>query len=210
MIRVLLADDHKMFLEGLYSILNQEEGFNIIGQAGDGIELLEKLEQDQPDVIVLDINMPRMDGIESASHIVKKYPKVAILVVSMFKKTVMVEKLIRIGVQGYILKDSGKKELLTAVRTVAQGYNYFAEEIKQKIEENNQRKENQPESELTDREVQILEHLAKGFTNTQISETLFISPHTVDTHRKNLMHKAATNNVVQLINWARDNGWLKD
>jgi len=209
MIQVLLADDHKMFLEGLYSILSHEEGFNIMGQAADGVELMEMLRSHQPDVVVLDINMPNMDGVESASKIVKQYPDVSILIVSMFKKTVMIEQLLKIGVSGYILKDAGKKELLHAVRTVAEGGEYFGNEVKQKIIESMQRKDN-GEIELTEREVQVLDQLSEGYTNTQISENLFISPHTVDTHRKNLMHKATTNNVVQLINWARENGYIKD
>lgn len=180
-----------------------------MGQAADGVELMEMLRSHQPDVVVLDINMPNMDGVESASKIVKQYPDVSILIVSMFKKTVMIEQLLKIGVSGYILKDAGKKELLHAVRTVAEGGEYFGNEVKQKIIESMQRKDN-GEIELTEREVQVLDQLSEGYTNTQISENLFISPHTVDTHRKNLMHKATTNNVVQLINWARENGYIKD
>lgn len=209
MIRVLLADDHKMFLEGLYSILSHEEGFKILGQASDGVELMDLLKSSQPDVIVLDINMPRMDGIESASKIVEEYPEVKILIVSMFKKSMIIEKLMKIGVNGYILKDAGKKELLAAVRSVAMGTDYFGEEVKHKIEEKMQRKNN-GELELTEREIEILEQIAKGFTTNQISENLFISPHTVETHRKNLMNKAHTNNVVQLINWGRENEWLRE
>ncbi|AEV32050.1 response regulator transcription factor [Owenweeksia hongkongensis] len=209
MIRVLLADDHKMFLEGLYSILSHEEGFKILGQASDGVELMELLKTNQPDVIVLDINMPNMDGIESASKIVEEYPEVKILIVSMFKKSMIIEKLMKIGVHGYILKDAGKKELLAAVRSVAMGTDYFGEEVKQKIVEKMQRKNN-GELELTEREIEILEQIAKGFTTNQISENLFISPHTVETHRKNLMNKAHTNNVVQLINWGRENEWLRE
>ncbi|WP_417591897.1 response regulator transcription factor [Owenweeksia hongkongensis] len=209
MIRVLLADDHKMFLEGLYSILSHEEGFKILGQASDGVELMELLKTNQPDVIVLDINMPSMDGIESASKIVEEYPEVKILIVSMFKKSMIIEKLMKIGVHGYILKDAGKKELLAAVRSVAMGTDYFGEEVKQKIVEKMQRKNN-GELELTEREIEILEQIAKGFTTNQISENLFISPHTVETHRKNLMNKAHTNNVVQLINWGRENEWLRE
>ncbi len=209
MIRVLLADDHKMFLEGLYSILSHEEGFKILGQASDGVELMKLLKSNQPDVIVLDINMPNMDGIESASRIVREYPAVKILIVSMFRKSIMIEKLMKIGVNGYILKDAGKKELLAAVRSVAMGTDYFGEEVKQKMIEKLQRKDN-GELELTEREIEILEQLAQGFTTVQISEKLFISPHTVETHRKNLMNKAHANNVVQLINWARENEWLRE
>lgn len=207
MIRVLLADDHKMFVEGLYSILSHEEGFKILGQASDGLELMELLKTNQPDVIVLDINMPRMDGIESASRIVKDYPDIKILIVSMFRKSVMIERLMKIGVNGYILKDAGKKELLAAVRSVAMGTDYFGEEVKEKIIESIQRRDN-GEIELTEREIEILEQIAKGYTTNQISENLFISPHTVETHRKNLMNKAQTNNVVKLINWGRENEWL--
>lgn len=209
MIRVLLADDHKMFVEGLYSILSHEEGFKILGQAADGLELMELLKTNQPDVIVLDINMPRMDGIESASRIVKDYPEIKILIVSMFRKSVMIERLMKIGVNGYILKDAGKKELLAAVRSVAMGTDYFGEEVKEKIIESIQRRDN-GEIELTEREIEILEQIAKGYTTNQISENLFISPHTVETHRKNLMNKAQTNNVVKLINWGRDNEWLRE
>lgn len=209
MIRVLLADDHKMFVEGLYSILSHEEGFKILGQASDGLELMELLKTNQPDVIVLDINMPRMDGIESASRIVKDYPDIKILIVSMFRKSVMIERLMKIGVNGYILKDAGKKELLAAVRSVAMGTDYFGEEVKEKIIESIQRRDN-GEIELTEREIEILEQIAKGYTTNQISENLFISPHTVETHRKNLMNKAQTNNVVKLINWGRENEWLRE
>ena len=207
MIRVLLADDHKMFLEGLYSILSHEEGFKILGQASDGVELMELLETNEPDVIVLDINMPRMDGVESASRIVKEYPKVKVLIVSMFKKSVMIERLVKIGVNGYILKDAGKKELLAAVRSVASGTDYFGTEVKEKIIESIQRKRN-GKIELTEREIEILNNLALGLTTAEISQKLFISPHTVETHRKHLMGKASVSNVVQLINWGRENEWL--
>ena len=209
MIRVLLADDHKMFVEGLYSILSHEEGFKILGQAADGIELMELLKTNQPDVIVLDINMPRMDGVESASQIVKDYPGVKILIVSMFKKSVMIERLLKIGVNGYILKDAGKKELLAAVRSVAMGEDYFGDEVKEKIIEGIQRKDS-GEVELTEREIEILNNLAQGLTTAEISKKLFISPHTVETHRKNLMGKSHSSNVVQLINWGRENEWLSD
>lgn len=198
-----------MFVEGLYSILSHEEGFKILGQANDGLELLELLKHKCPDVVVLDINMPNMDGVESASRIVKEYPDVKILIVSMFKKSVMIESLMKIGVNGYILKDAGKKELLAAVRSVASGTDYFGEEVKQKIIEKVQRKGN-GELELTEREIEILEQISKGYTTNQISENLFISPHTVETHRKNLMTKSHTNNVVQLINWGRENEWLRE
>lgn len=189
--------------------MSHEEGFEIIGQASDGLELMEELNHKQPDVVVLDINMPRMDGIESASRIVKEYPEVKILIVSMFRKSIMIEKLMKIGVHGYILKDAGKKELLAAVRSVARGADYFGEEIKQKIIEKMQRKDN-GELELTEREIEVLEQIAKGYTTIEISQNLFISPHTVETHRKNLMSKAHTNNVVQLINWGRENEWLRE
>jgi len=207
MIKLLLADDHTMFLEGLTSILDAEPNMLITGKAFTGDEAIKAVEEQQPDIVLLDINMPGKDGIETSKWILKNHPETKILILSMYHKTVFIEKLIGLGVHGYLLKNSGKKELLTAINSIYSGEEYFGKEVTQKLV-NKLKKKQWGEVPLTEREKEVLQLISEGMTTQEISETLFISTHTVETHRKNLLSKSGTNNVVRLINWGRENEYI--
>lgn len=205
MIRVLLADDQQMFIDGIRSILSTVNNIEIIGVANNGLELLEKLEENQPDVILLDINMPEMDGIETCKRVKKKYPKSKILILSTYSHKSFVANLISLGADGYLLKNTGKEELVLALETVHDGENYYSQQIKDVLNEN-KKSDGDEISFLSKREIEVLSLIGQGNTNTQIAEKLFLSPYTVETHRKNMMHKLQLKNSAELVKYAVDRG----
>ena len=204
MANILVGDDHSLFLEGVESLLLDEPGIDSVHVATDGKEVLEKLSQHKIDVVLLDIQMPVMDGIDTAKHIMAKYPDVKVIMLTMFDKTVMIEKLIEIGVHGYLLKNSHKDELLRAIKTVLDGELFYSSEITKKIVMQKKQERSKP-LKLTNREKEIVELISTGLTTAQISDKLFISKNTVDSHRKNILSKTDCKNATQLINWAREN-----
>ncbi len=205
MIRVLLADDQQMFIDGIQSILSTVNNIEIIGVANNGLELLEKLEENQPDVILLDINMPEMDGIETCKRVKKQYPKSKILILSTYSHKSFVANLISLGADGYLLKNTGKDELVLALETVNDGENYYSSDIKDVLNEN-KKGDGDEISFLSKRELEVLRLIGQGNTNTQIAEKLFLSPYTVETHRKNMMHKLQLKNSAELVKYAVDRG----
>ncbi|GAB5557035.1 MAG: response regulator transcription factor [Schleiferiaceae bacterium] len=205
MIRVLLADDQQMFIDGIQSILSTVNNIEIIGVANNGLELLEKLEENQPDVILLDINMPEMDGIETCKRVKKQYPKSKILILSTYSHKSFVANLISLGADGYLLKNTGKDELVLALETVNDGENYYSSDIKDVLNEN-KKSDGDEISFLSKREIEVLRLIGQGNTNTQIAEKLFLSPYTVETHRKNMMHKLQLKNSAELVKYAVDRG----
>jgi len=207
-IKILIADDHTMFLQGIISLLEQEPNIEIVGKAVNGLEALQVIEQIPVDLLILDISMPEMDGIELSKILKKKFPAIKILVVSTHSNVSLISRLIRIGVNGYLLKNAEKAELLKAINTIASGDNYFSEETEEKHLSNNLRIEKQVSTltELSSREKEILVLIAHEYNTAEIAEKTFISLNTVNTHRKNLLSKLNAKNTAGLVKYAVENG----
>lgn len=211
MINIILADDHQVVIDGLKAILEQEQDIHIAGTANDGNTLLQLIEKqgDTPLVVLLDINMPGIDGVEAARTIRKKFPHVRILVLSMYNKPIFVKRMVESGVSGYVLKNTGREELLKAIYAVSDGDQYFGAEVTRTIV-TNLRPGNSPEIELTNRELEVVRLVAKGFSTAQIAEALFLSPYTVDTHRRNILSKLNLKNTAALVSYAVQNGLVDE
>lgn len=207
-INLLIADDHTMFLQGIVSLLEQEPQINIVGKAVNGIEALEIIKQEAVDLIILDISMPEMDGIELSKILKKEYPAVKILIVSTHSNASIISRLIRIGVNGYLLKNAEKSELLKAITTIAEGEDYFSEETEEKHLSNSLKIEKQVSNltELSSREKEILVLIAHEYNTAEIAEKTFISLNTVNTHRRNLLSKLNAKNTAGLVKYAVENG----
>ncbi|MFC5046850.1 response regulator [Aquimarina hainanensis] len=209
-IKILIVDDHVLFLQGITSLIKGKENIDIRGTATNGKELLFLLEKEVVDMIILDIGMPEMDGIEVSKVIKKKYPEVKILIISTHNNVQMISRLIRIGVDGYLLKNTEKREMYRAIDQVYSGASFFSAEIirRQKENEGKLKKERQSVTELSKREKEILRLIAQGYTTIEISEKAFISQNTVNTHRRNLLSKLQVKNTAGLVKYAVENGFL--
>lgn len=207
-INLLIADDHTMFLQGIVSLLEQEPEINIVGKAVNGIEALEIIKSEPLDLVILDISMPEMDGIELSKILKKDFPELKILVVSTHSNVKIISRLIRIGVNGYLLKNAEKSELLKAITTIASGENYFSEETEEKHWANHLKIEKQVSvlTELSSREKEILVLIAHEYNTAEIAEKTFISLNTVNTHRRNLLSKLNAKNTAGLVKYAVENG----
>lgn len=208
MIDIYIADDHKIFAEGIETILNAEEGLNVLGVARNGRQLLGMVQNHPPHVVLLDMSMPEMDGEETAQQLLQHYPQVKILMLTMHNTIDIIAPLIKAGVHGYILKNTGKAELITAIRTVVEKGAYFSGEIALKLA-TELRQYDEQQVKLTPRELEVLQLVFEGLNTTEISERIFLSPRTVETHRSNLLSKTNSKNTAQLIHYAIKKGWVK-
>ncbi|KAF2083078.1 response regulator [Flavobacterium sharifuzzamanii] len=207
-INLLIADDHTMFLQGIISLLEQEPNICIAGKAENGIEALDIVKKGNIDFIILDVSMPIMDGIELSKILKKQYPYIKILIVSTHSNVMIISRLIRIGVNGYLLKNASKEELLNAINAIALGKDYFAEELEEKHLTSSSRIEKQAFNltELSTREKEILVLIAQEYNTAEIAEKTFISLNTVNTHRRNLLSKLNAKNTAGLVKYAVENG----
>lgn len=208
MIKIILVDDHKIVLDGLKALLSTADELEIIGEAQNGLILLHQLKTLEPDLILLDIGMPVMDGIEAATKVKKLYPNVKILILSTYADNLKIKKMLHIGVDGYILKDSDKGALLNAIKTVMfADQKYYDQRVTDVIMNSYQpKKTSNYTPSLTKRELEITKLIAQGKTTKDISKELFLSPLTVDTHRKNIFSKLGINKVAQLVKYAIQEG----
>lgn len=213
-IRIVLADDHQMILEGLQAMLNGEDEIEVIEEARDGVEVIELVQSNREiDVVVLDINMPRLDGIETTKRIKAAYPEIKVLILSMYNRVEFVKNLLESGTDGYILKNSGKQVLITALKSLARGEPYYSAEITQTIMKSYQRTRTFDHSvyaELSDREKEVIIGIALEKTTQEIAEMLCLSKHTIDTHRKNVLSKLDVKNAAGIVKYAIQSGLVKD
>jgi DNA-binding NarL/FixJ family response regulator len=216
MIKILLVDDHQIIREGIKALLHNHKDFLIIGECDDGNEVDEFLKNTLADVVLMDINMPQMDGIQCTELITKKYQDIKVLALSMHNEERFISRIIEAGAYGYVLKDSGKKQLVEAIMAVSQGENYYDKEVTSilmsrymKNTPDKQKTKKVILPELTPREIEILKLIAEELTNVEISEKLFISQRTVDTHRRNLLQKLGVKNTVGLIRYAFQSGLIE-
>lgn len=211
-IKVLLADDHQMFLDGLKMILQADENIEIVGTASNGEEALAFLKNHEVDVLVLDINMPGMDGVETIRHIKQQNIGTKVLILSMFSTDVLIKRLLRIGAEGYVLKDNGHKHLRDAILKIAAGEKYYSQEVMEAVMDGlnpAEKKTGFGNVKLTPREMEILQLIAQEHTTPEIAEKLFISQGTVITHRKNLIRKLEVRNTAGLIKYAMQLGLIE-
>lgn len=207
-LKLIIADDHTMFLQGIISLIKHESSIKIVGKAVNGIEVLNILKIQSADIVILDISMPEMDGIELSKILKKEYPFIKIIIVSTHSNAKIISRLIRIGVNGYLLKNAEKAELLEAIYTVADGKKYFSKDVEDQYLSNNQKIEKQISNltELSSREKEILVLIAHEYNTAEIAEKTFISLNTVNTHRRNLLSKLNAKNTAGLVKYAVENG----
>ena len=215
MIRVMIADDHNMFVEGIESILEGIENIQVVAKCYTGPEVFEKIQNTPVDVVLLDINLPGMNGLEVCQRLSKEYPEVKVLALSMHNEESFVTEILKYGAQGYILKNTGKKELISAIEMVNNGQSYFSEEVTETIMKSlvNQRAGNKKTAMLTPkisrREKDVLELIMKEYTTQEIADTLFISLKTVESHRRSLLTKLGVRNTAGLVRVAIENQLMK-
>lgn len=212
MIRLMIADDHQIFLDGILSLLQTEPGITVVGQALNGRQLLGQLPHLRPEVILLDINMPELDGMETAKRIRIDHPEIKLIMLTMHERADFITKLLELGVAGYLLKNSSRQDLVEAIRTVFSGGTYFSRQVTATVMDSFRKKDHSAaagaEVELTPREIEVLKLIAAEFTTAEIAEKLFISHHTVESHRKNLLSKLGKKNTAGLAAWAAGRGWV--
>ena len=206
-IRILLADDHTVMRRGLRLLLESQADFSVVGEAADGREAVAQAEATEPDVVVLDITMPNLSGIEAAQRIALALPRVAIIFLSMHSDEGYVLRALKVGAKGYLLKDSAEGDLIAAIRTVSEGKTFFSPEISKMLVEDYIREIRARGVEdtyelLTSREREILQLLAEGKSNKDIAGLLNLSLHTVETHRRNLQEKLNLHSFAELILYA--------
>ena len=201
MIRVFIVDDHPVVIEGIHSLLQNEKDMAWMGHAMNAASCLGFFVNNTADVVLMDISMPGMDGVELCAVMKEKYPGIMILGLSSFNQGLYIKKMVENGASGYILKNSSKEELIKAIHAVHEGCIYFSGEVGMALKEY-QKSEKNDLPLLTPREKEVLELIAQGYTNPQIAEKIFLSPFTVDSHRKNLLAKLGVKNTASLIRLA--------
>ena len=197
-IKVFIVDDHYMVIEGIRSLLQNEKGIDWAGHATNASSCLAFLQQQQPDIILMDINLPDKSGIDLCKEVKERYPSVFIIGLSTFNQQSFIQKMIDNGASGYVLKNATQAELMEAIEIVASGKNFLSNEAALSLRS----KDNNDAPVITRREKEVLELIAEGMTNNEVAQKLFISPSTVDTHRKNLLVKFDAKNTASLIRLA--------
>jgi len=195
--KVFIVDDHYMVIEGIRSLLQYEKAIEWMGHATNADSCLSFLQNQLPDIILMDISMPDKSGIDLCKEVKEKYPSVFVIGLSTFNQQSFIQKMMDNGASGYVLKNATQEELMEAIEIVARGKTYLSDEVSKVL-----RKQDDSNIVLTRREKEVLELIADGLTNNEIGEKLFISPSTVDTHRKNLLAKFDAKNTASLIHIA--------
>jgi DNA-binding NarL/FixJ family response regulator len=206
MIRLFLADDHQMFRQGLFSMLDKVEDIEIVGEANDGLEALKKIEDVQPDVVILDVAMPGMEGIEVARRVRKHFPQIRILMLTMHADKYYAVEALKAGAHAFLLKEESFTRLIDAIKEKDQKKIILSPTLEDTVLSDFAQKTSEDKSRpgtlLTAREREILKLITEGITNQEIGDRLFISPSTVDTHRKNIMAKLDIHSVAGLVKFA--------
>lgn len=210
--KILIVDDHALFRSGLRLLLSSSGKYDVVGEASNGIEMLQHLKSQIPDVILLDISMPDMDGIEAASTAFETYPNLRIITLSMYGEEDYYFKMVGLGVKGFLLKNSDINEVFSAIESVMEGGSYFSQELLFNLVSNLRSSNEMVEDDnatLSNRELEILLLICKGLTNTEIADSLFISKRTVDKHRANILEKTQCKNTANLVVYAIKTGLVE-
>lgn len=209
MIKVLLADDHQMFIDGIRLIINGAEGFEVSAEANNGHEVIRCIDHTDTDVVLLDIDMPDVDGEDTLLVLRKRNPEVKILVVTMHDEPSYIKKFMQLDVDGYVLKNTNKEELLWAIRRVYEGHQYFGSDLLKKVralEWESTEEAALEEDPLSDREKEIVRLTANDLSIPQIADKLYISVNTVKTHRRNIQQKIDAKSLGGIIRYAFEHG----
>lgn len=210
-IKIILADDHHVVLDGLTALINTIKDIEVVEVAYNGRHALQLLGQHKIDVAVLDIEMPVLDGLKTTKEIKLKYPDVKVLILTMYNNERFIKEIIKSGASGYILKNKGGNELITAIRTVYQGQEYFTQAVTDTLIEGLRKKKKVIgfQAKLTTREKEVLQLIVNGNSTREITEKLFIAGTTVETHRRNLIEKLGVKGTKGLIKYAIENNLLE-
>jgi two-component system nitrate/nitrite response regulator NarL len=197
---LFIVDDHQLVLDGLRSLLNNEDRYAIVGYCNQPKEVMSMLDELEVNILLTDINMPEMSGVELTRNVKKKFPHIKVLALSMFGEHQVIKEMIDAGISGYILKNTGKQELLEALDKLAKGQTFFGEEVTRELMKSF--RNNDEGSHLTNREIEIIRLIECEHSNRKIADMLFISERTVETHRKNIFRKTGTQSIVGLLKYA--------
>lgn len=212
--KILIADDHAMVRDGVKNLIQQNKDLTVIGEARSGNETLELYDKLQPDLLIMDISMPDMNGMEVSRSILARNPNANIVILSMYDDEDYISRCLEYGVKGYVVKNESGSELDYAIKSVLQGKNYFSRQaqdvIFKKYSQNVSKKKTKEDTvNLTRREIEIIKLIADGLTSQQMADRLFISPRTVETHRANLMKKLSVKNAIELVKKAQQMNLLQ-
>lgn len=217
MIKILIVDDHKLIRDGITSFLSDSSKYEITDEVSDGLEAINSIKQNAPDLIITDLNMPNMDGMELISFVKKEFPSINIIVLSMVDETQYIRQVLKLGANGYLLKNSGIDEVKAAIDAVMKGNNYYGGDVMDAVMTQlttgaKKKKVSRFDNafSLTKREKEILKLIIEEYNNGEIAEKLFISIRTVDAHKRNMIEKTGSKNMAGLLVWAINNEVLND
>ncbi len=220
MIDILIVDDHKIIRDGIKALLRTSDDIRIVGECSDGSQVLDALnEHENVDIVLMDINMPEMNGLQATEAVLRDFPTVKVVALTMYNEDSYISKILNLGASGYILKNTGKQELLDALYKIKEGGNYFSEEVTQQMmsrfmNKKQKRESSRPSEEvlerLTEREKEVLRLISMEYTNHEIAEQLSVSSRTIDSHRRNLLQKLDVKNTAGLVRFALQNGLAED
>lgn len=209
LIRVIIVDDHEIFRSGLKMVINKLGYAKVVAEAADGAEFLRLLEQEETDLVLMDIEMPVMNGIEATRKAIEKYPGIKIIALTMFKEDAYIQSMIEAGVKGFLIKNIRKEVLDRALQAVYNGKTYYSEELWDYFTKSVSKEEKiESDLSLTRRELEVLALLAEGLNNKEIADRLFVSERTIVGHKSNLMAKTNTKNTVSMLAYAIRNGLI--
>lgn len=206
-IKIVIADDHQMFIDGVKSLVRKETKLNFVHEALTGEDALTYIRKNPVDLLITDISMPGMTGTELTKIVKHEFPEIKVLVLTMFNDPAIISDILQAEAEGYILKNTGKQELLMAIEKIMDNGTFYSNEVAKLMLSHNRKKNliTDQKEELTVRELEILKLICEEYTTANIAEKLFISPRTVETHRKNIIEKTRTKTIVGLIKYAFEN-----
>ncbi|MCB0495398.1 MAG: response regulator transcription factor [Cyclobacteriaceae bacterium] len=214
--KILIVDDHRLIRDAIQSYMEGDLEYEVVGEASHGQEAIKFLEENEVDVVLMDINMPIMDGLQCTKEIGKRWPQIKVITLSMMSDNQHIKQMMGAGASGYVLKNCSERELKNAIKTVYEGDTYYSSEVTEVVMSNLMR--NKPtktshmvvDMPLTEREKEVLELIIKEFSNQEIADKLFISPRTVDAHKRNLLEKTGSKNIAGLVMYAINNQLFED
>lgn len=210
-INILIVDDHGLFRAGLRALLENRNDWNVVGEAADGESAVQIARDLQPDIVLMDVSLPAMSGIEATYQIKQAAPKARVLALTVHEDDSMLREMVRAGASGYIIKRAVESDLINAIQVVSQGYMYVYPAMTRALFKDIAPADSLPSTDhvtLTNREIEVLKLLAKGYTNRQIAQELSISPRTVEGHRSSLVDKLGFSSRVEMVNYAEEHGML--